>query len=84
MAWGQPSTASAWKDLNAREWAFLVLPAVLVLYIGLNPGFVFKIVDPSVNQLLDDFNKRKVAHVDTERPMQTAANDIFDVLAGKK
>lgn len=84
LAWGGPSTASKWKDLNAREWAYLVLPAVFVLYIGLNPGFIFKIVDPSVNKLLDDFDKRKVAHVETVQPMQTAANDILDVLAGKK
>ena len=84
LAWGQPSTASNWKDLNAREWIFLSIPAVFVLYIGLNPGFIFKIMGPSVENLLDDFDKRKVAHVETEQPMQTAANDIFGVLAEKK
>ena len=44
----------------------------------------FKVIDPSINNLLENFDKRKVAHLETEQPMQTAANDILDVLAGKK
>jgi len=84
MAWGQPSSAKKWKDLNAREWVYLTIPAVFVFWIGLNPALFFKVIDPSVNKLLENFDKRKVAHLETEQPMQTAANDILGVLAGKK
>lgn len=84
MAWGQPSTAKKWKDLNAREWVYLTIPAVFVLWIGLNPALFFKVIDPSVNKLLEDFDKRKVAHLETEQPVQTAANAIFGALADKK
>lgn len=84
MAWGKPTTASKWRDLNAREWVYLALPAVFVFWIGLAPTPFFNIVDPSINKLLNDFDKRKVAHLEAEQPMQTAANDILSVLADKK
>ncbi len=58
--------------------------AIFVLWIGLAPAPFFKIVDPSINNLLDDFNKRKVAHIETEQPMQTAANDILGVVVDKQ
>ncbi len=84
MAWGKPSVAKDWKDLNAREWIYLTIPAVFVLWIGLAPAPFFKIVDPAINNLLDNFDKRKVAHVENEQPMQTAANDILGVFADKE
>ncbi len=84
MAWGQPSTAKTWKDLNAREWVYLTIPAVFVLWIGLAPAPFFNIIDPSIKNLLGDFEKRKVAHIEAELPMQTAANDILHVLAVKQ
>ncbi len=84
MAWGQPSTASKWKDLNAREWIYLTIPAVFVFWIGLAPAPFFKVIDPSINKLLDDFDKRKVAHLEADQPMQTAANDILSIFAGKE
>ncbi|MDR2946615.1 MAG: NADH-quinone oxidoreductase subunit M, partial [Candidatus Adiutrix sp.] len=39
MAWGKPSSATNkyWKDLNTREWSYLVLPAFFVFYLGLAP-----------------------------------------------
>ena len=38
MAWGQPSSATTWNDLNKREWAYLIFPAIMVIVIGLAPG----------------------------------------------
>jgi NADH-quinone oxidoreductase subunit M len=58
MAWGQPSSAKTWPDLNTREWAYLLIPAVFVFYIGLAPGFFFKLIDPSVEKLVGDFKQR--------------------------
>lgn len=84
MAWGKPVTASKWNDLNAREWVYLTVPAVFVLWIGLAPSPFFKIIDPSIEKLLNDFDKRKVAHLETDQPMQTAANDILSVFTGTK
>jgi NADH-quinone oxidoreductase subunit M len=84
MAWGKPSTAKAWRDLNAREWIYLTIPAVFVLWIGLAPTGFFKIIDPSVNKLLNDFDQRKVAAVEAEQPMQTAAADLSGLLAEKE
>jgi NADH-quinone oxidoreductase subunit M len=84
MAWGKPSTASTWRDLSAREWIYLTIPAVFVLWIGLAPTPFFKLIDPSVNKLLNDFDQRKVASVETEQPMQTAAADLSGLLAEKE
>ena len=53
LAWGQPSVAASWKDLNLREWSYLVLPAVLVIYIGLVPGPFIGLMQPSITGLLD-------------------------------
>jgi NADH-quinone oxidoreductase subunit M len=52
MAWGEPSSVKGWKDLNIREWAYLVPLALLVLYLGLAPGLALRTVDPSLNQTL--------------------------------
>ncbi len=58
MAWGSPSTAAKWKDLNSREWAYLLLPAALVLYIGLSPGPLLSMISPSITNLLNDHRDR--------------------------
>ena len=58
MAWGQPSCAKTWPDLNTREWAYLLIPACFVFYIGLAPGLFFKVIDPSVEKLVSDFKQR--------------------------
>lgn len=58
MAWGQPSSAKTWRDLNTREWAYLLIPAVFVFYIGLAPGLFFKLIDPSVEKLVSDLKQR--------------------------
>lgn len=60
MAWGSPSSAKTWPDLNRREWSYLLLPAVLTIVIGLAPGPFLRLIDPSVNKLLTDYRARTV------------------------
>lgn len=60
LAWGEPKTAAGFADLNWREWIYLMPLAVLVLYIGLAPGIFLKVIDPSIEKLLSDFEARKV------------------------
>jgi NADH-quinone oxidoreductase subunit M len=72
MAWGQPSTAKSWSDLCPREWVFLVIPAVMVFYIGLAPATFFQMIQPSIGKLLADYDSRK-AVAQIEQPVQTSA-----------
>ncbi len=58
LAWGEPTQAMAWKDLNAREWSYLVPLAILVFYIGLAPGLILRAVDPTLNRGLERFTLR--------------------------
>jgi NADH-quinone oxidoreductase subunit M len=58
MAWGQPSSATNWKDLNKREYGYLLLPAILVIVIGLFPDPFLKLVRPSVSSLLREHGVR--------------------------
>lgn len=58
MAWGQPSTAKTWRDLNSREWTYLLIPAIFVFYIGLAPKLFFNVIDPSVEKLVNDLKAR--------------------------
>ncbi len=53
LAWGEPTQAKAWKDLNLREWSYLVPLAILVFYIGLAPGLTLRVIDPTLNRVLD-------------------------------
>jgi NADH-quinone oxidoreductase subunit M len=66
LAWGEPTGANAWKDLNLREWSYLVPLAILVFYIGLAPGLTLRVLDPSLNRVLDRITpKPKPAIVET-------------------
>jgi NADH-quinone oxidoreductase subunit M len=66
LAWGEPTQANAWKDLNLREWSYLVPLAILVFYIGLAPGLTLRAIDPSLNRVLDRVTpKPKPAIVET-------------------
>ncbi|MDL2210211.1 NADH-quinone oxidoreductase subunit M [Desulfovibrio sp. OttesenSCG-928-O18] len=49
---------SKWPDLNKREWTYLVIPAVMVLMIGLAPTPFLGLVTPSVDKLLSDHSIR--------------------------
>ncbi|MDL2272009.1 NADH-quinone oxidoreductase subunit M [Desulfovibrio sp. OttesenSCG-928-I05] len=67
MIWGKPSSASPeanegkqWKDLNKREWSYLVLPAVMVIFIGLVPGPFLRMISPSADKLITDYESRSV------------------------
>jgi NADH-quinone oxidoreductase subunit M len=51
MAWGAPTSAGKWKDLDKREWAYLLPLAFFVLYIGLAPAPFFKVMNASLTKL---------------------------------
>ncbi len=73
MAWGQPSSAKTWPDLNTREWAYLLIPALFVFYIGLAPKLFFDVIDPSVEKLVSDLKSRaKVEQVVAAQPAPVA------------
>ncbi|GHV50066.1 NADH:ubiquinone oxidoreductase subunit M [Deltaproteobacteria bacterium] len=67
---------SLWPDLNKREWTFLLVPAALVLVIGLAPTAFLGMVTPSVDKLLLDSakraNKTVVATLDGQDALRTA------------
>jgi NADH-quinone oxidoreductase subunit M len=44
--------------LRRREWAYLVPPALFVIFIGLAPGVFFKTIDASVEHLLSNFRAK--------------------------
>ena len=58
MAWGEPSRAKGWADLNLREWAYLAPLAALVLYIGLAPTLCMRVITPSIEKLVNDYDAR--------------------------
>jgi NADH-quinone oxidoreductase subunit M len=62
MAWGEPSSVPGMhgaKDLNLREWVYLVPLALMVLYLGLAPGLTLRAVDPSLTQTLSKIETLK-------------------------
>jgi NADH-quinone oxidoreductase subunit M len=71
MAWGEPSSAKTWRDLCPREWVFLLVPAVMVFYIGLAPTVFFQMITPSIDKLLTNYDARRAA-VHVEQPMTAA------------
>jgi len=75
LAWGRPSTAKTWRDLNSREWAYLVIPALFVFYIGLAPKLIFDVIDPSVEKLVSDL----APHIATSQTL--AAQPVPEAVA---
>jgi NADH-quinone oxidoreductase subunit M len=59
MAWGQPASPKGWADLKKKEWAYLIVPALLVLYLGLAPTGLLNLIGPSVKDNLSNFHARK-------------------------
>lgn len=49
---------SRWNDLNKRELCYCLVPAVMVLVIGLAPTPFLNIITPSVDKLLADYSIR--------------------------
>jgi len=58
LAWGVPTQAKSWPDLNFREWSYLVPLAILVFYIGLAPGLTLRAIDPTLNRVLERFSSK--------------------------
>ncbi|MDR0355817.1 MAG: NADH-quinone oxidoreductase subunit M [Deltaproteobacteria bacterium] len=61
MAWGQPASPQGrnWLDLKKKEWAYLVVPAFLVIYLGLAPTGLLNLITPSVKDALATFEAKK-------------------------
>jgi NADH-quinone oxidoreductase subunit M len=61
MAWGQPASPEGrgWADLKKKEWAYLVIPAALVIYLGLAPAGLLALIGPSVEDTLAAFEAKK-------------------------
>lgn len=57
LAWGEPSKGKNFKDLNFREWAYLLPLALLVLYLGLAPKLALKTMDASIQKSLTKIEK---------------------------
>jgi NADH-quinone oxidoreductase subunit M len=55
VGWGAPSKAFAWRDMNFREWVYLVPLGLLVIYLGVAPGRALSFLGPSINNLLLNF-----------------------------
>jgi NADH-quinone oxidoreductase subunit M len=71
LAWGAPSQAKAWTDLNVREWLYFAPLAVLVFYIGLAPGLTLRAIDPTLTRTLGELHTRSAAMASApeSRPM---------------
>ncbi|CAK7030789.1 MAG: NAD(P)H-quinone oxidoreductase chain 4 [Desulfovibrio sp.] len=54
----EDNRVSKWGDLNKREWLYCLIPAVMVLVIGLAPTPFLNIITPSVDKLLTDYSIR--------------------------
>jgi len=61
LAWGKPSSAQdkGWKDLNCREWSYLLLPAFFVFYFGLAPMGMINTITPAIKAIVISFDERK-------------------------
>jgi NADH-quinone oxidoreductase subunit M len=71
LAWGEPSSFKKnWSDLRRREWAYLIPPALFVIYIGLAPGVFFKTVDASVQNLISNFRTKTAMNSSPEPKAQ--------------
>ncbi|MFW5498232.1 MULTISPECIES: complex I subunit 4 family protein [unclassified Maridesulfovibrio] len=81
LAWGRPTSWKEWPDLNLREWTYLVIPAVFVLYIGLAPGLCFKVMDASLIKLEKDVKEgAKIVALEKEHPAEMALNSLKGII----
>lgn len=84
MAWGEPSNAKEWKDLNVREWAYLLPLAFFVLYVGLAPTLFFKVMNPSLNNLLVEFRGKPLTESVATSPGVTIDDSKLDIQKREK
>jgi NADH-quinone oxidoreductase subunit M len=56
------------KDLCLREWAVLVPMAVMVIYMGVRPGFVIDTIQPTVKYLAEQGTSQPPALVQSANP----------------
>jgi NADH-quinone oxidoreductase subunit M len=82
LTWGEPrSYKKSWKDLNGREWAYLLPCAFFVVYIGLAPGVFFKTMDASVQHLVSEFRLRTIIYpgpgLRAQAPLTVSAADMI-------
>jgi NADH-quinone oxidoreductase subunit M len=72
LAWGAPTEAASWRDLNVREWLYFAPLAVLVIYIGLAPGLTLRAMDPTLGRVLAEFRRPGAVAAVTEPAAPTA------------
>jgi formate hydrogenlyase subunit 3/multisubunit Na+/H+ antiporter MnhD subunit len=65
VGWGAPSTALGWRDMNFREWVYLLPLGLLVIYLGVAPGRALSFLGPSIDNLLLNFEAKKEIRIDT-------------------
>ncbi|MDZ7759443.1 MAG: NADH-quinone oxidoreductase subunit M [Desulfovermiculus sp.] len=63
VGWGSPSKVADWKDMNLREWIYLIPLGLLVLYLGVAPGRTLSFLGPSIENLLGNFEAQKTMHI---------------------
>ncbi len=68
MSWGAPACAGSWKDLNIREWSYLVPAAFFVLYIGLAPKLFFNVMNPSLENLVKQVHAQNMVAASVTAP----------------
>jgi len=84
MAWGEPSNGKGWKDLNVREWVYLLPLAFLVLYIGLAPTLFLKVMNPTLNNLSVEFKGKPLITVVATGPGGTIGGSNLDIQKREK
>jgi NADH-quinone oxidoreductase subunit M len=55
VGWGKPVKGEGWKDMDVREWVYLVPLGLLVIYLGVAPGRAMNFIGPSVENLMNNF-----------------------------
>jgi NADH-quinone oxidoreductase subunit M len=68
VGWGTPSKAPGWKDMNFREWVYLIPLGLMVIYLGVAPGRALSFLGPSIENLLVQFEANKEIHLEAQTP----------------
>ncbi len=65
VGWGAPSKVFGWRDMNFREWVYLVPLGLLVIYLGVAPGRALSFLEPSIDNLLRNFEANNQIQIET-------------------